>query len=385
MDKRSRMIGYAGNIFSIMDVVKIFGIEDKVVERFSASADQLRQVGEERSRMGAWYRVFLNSLGEFSTKILITALGCLGLFFFGQPSVGTIMAMQSYAAGYKGAIQGMSQARVSYADADGGSQRVLDILAMRPEIADAPSAESLGPLHGRIEFKDVSFSYDEKAPVLEHVSFAIEPGQVVAFVGATGSGKSTLMKLMARLHDPTAGSVSVDGRDLKNVRLASLTSQLAVVPQGGGLFKGTIRENLMAVQPNATDKEINEAIDAAQAQFIRDSAGYPHGLDTDIDMLSGGEAQRIAIVRAMLRNPKILFLDEATSALDNKTESLVQQAIDGLMKGRTTVMVAHRLSTIEKADKIFVLDKGRIVESGTHQELMALKGKYYELAATGSK
>ncbi|MBI3554140.1 MAG: ABC transporter ATP-binding protein [Elusimicrobia bacterium] len=385
MNKRAKMIGYAADAFSIMEAVKIFGIEDRVAAHFEESAEELKGIGEKSSRVESWYHVLLSSLGDFSTKLLIVGLCTWTLFRYGHPSVGTILALESYALGYAGSIEGLSEDRTKYKTADGGTQRVLELLAMKPEIADSPDAADLGAVKGRIEFKNVGFSYDGKTPLLDDLSFTIEPGQSAAFVGGTGSGKSTIIRLMARLYDPQRGGVFVDGRDLRDVKRASLTGALAIVPQDGGLFRGSVRANLVAVQPDAGEERLRSAIEAAQARFILDRKTHPQGLDTDVNSLSGGERQRIAIVRALLRDPRILFLDEATSALDNKTERSVKKALEKLMKGRTTVIVAHRLTTVQNVDKIFVLDGGRIAESGTHAELLARKGKYFEMWNAGLK
>ena len=227
----------------------------------------------------------------------------------------------------------------------------------------------------------VRFAYDPRSPVLLDISFTAKPGEVVAIVGPTGAGKTTLINLLHRFYDPSAGSVMIDGHDLRAVTLRSFYQQIGLVPQETHLFGGTIRENILYGRLDATGDELMAAARAANAhQFI---TAFPDGFETKVGekgvTLSGGERQRIAIARAVLKDPRILILDEATSALDNESELLVQEALDRLMKDRTTFVIAHRLSTIQKADRILVLDKGRIVEQGTHVELMERRGLYYYL------
>ena len=380
---RARMVGEAGDSLSNMEVVKVFGSEDAMNKRFAKTVGALAENRLKMDRVYSWYWALSSSWGDMATKFFIIALGAWMLFYLGHPSAGAIMAMQGYAYGVKGAFQSLANNWTSYKDAQGTSKRIRELLARKPAVADRPGAVALGPIKGDIEFKEVDFAYDPATPVLRGVSFKVKPGQVAAFVGETGSGKSTVLRMLARLYDPASGSVNVDGRDLRDVQRKSLTSQMAIVPQDSALFDGTIRANLLAVQPDATEDQMRAALKAAHGEFVFDRSVCADGLDTDVGergaKLSGGQKQRIAIARAILRNPRLLLLDEATSALDNQSESLVQDALRELMKGRTTFVVAHRLTTIQSADVIFVLDKGRIVESGTHWELIGRKGRYYQL------
>jgi subfamily B ATP-binding cassette protein MsbA len=258
---------------------------------------------------------------------------------------------------------------------------VFEILDVRPDIHDRPGAEVLSTVSGHVRFEEVGFGYDPRTPVLSQLSFEAKPGEVIACVGPTGAGKTTLINLLHRFYDPTEGRITVDGRELQQVTVESWYRQLALVPQETILFGGTIFDNIRYGHPEADDAAVQAASHAAHAHdFIMN---FPDGYQTVVGEkgvnLSGGQRQRIAIARAILKNPRILLLDEATSSLDTESERLVQDALERLMKGRTTFVVAHRLSTIQRADRILVLDKGRLVENGTHDQLMERRGLYHYL------
>ena len=259
--------------------------------------------------------------------------------------------------------------------------RIFSVLDMEEPVNDKPDAVNLPKVEGNVSVDNVTFSYDGLHNALENVSFDVKPGQMIAFVGPSGAGKSTIANLIPRFYDVTGGAIKIDGLDIRDVKLSSLREQIGIVPQETLLFSTTVMENIRYGRLDATDDEVIAAARAANADnFIRD---LPNGYQTQIGErglnLSGGQRQRMAIARAMLKNPQILILDEATSALDTESEKIVQSALDKLMHGRTSFVIAHRLSTIFGADQIFVIDKGRICEHGTHNELLNLGGVYAHL------
>jgi subfamily B ATP-binding cassette protein MsbA len=299
----------------------------------------------------------------------------------GTVTPGDLFAFVLFAGILIGPFSSAARVFAQIKEAQGATQRVFEILDAEADIRDAPNAHVLSAVKGHVRAEQVSFSYDPRTPVLSHLSFEAQPGELVAFVGPTGAGKTTVINLLHRFYDPVEGRITVDGHDLKQVTVDSWYRQVALVPQETILFGGTILDNIRYGNPEASEAAVEEASKAAHAhEFI---SAFPDKYLTVVGEkginLSGGQRQRIAIARAILKNPRILLLDEATSSLDTESERLVQEALERLMQGRTTFVVAHRLSTIQRADRILVLDKGRVVEEGTHAQLLERKGLYHYL------
>ncbi len=299
----------------------------------------------------------------------------------GAVTPGDLFAFVLFAGILIGPFSSAARVFAQIKEAQGATQRVFEILDAEADIRDVPNAHVLSSVKGHVRAEQVGFSYDPRTPVLSHLSFEAYPGELVAFVGPTGAGKTTVINLLHRFYDPVEGRITVDGHDLKEVTVDSWYRQVALVPQETVLFGGTILDNIRYGNPEASEAAVQEASKAAHAhEFI---SAFPDNYATVVGEkginLSGGQRQRIAIARAILKNPRVLLLDEATSSLDTESERLVQEALERLMQGRTTFVVAHRLSTIQRADRILVLDKGRVVEQGTHAQLLERKGLYHYL------
>jgi len=318
-----------------------------------------------------------------------TALGLVaviwrggGMVTAGEITAGTLISFLAYAGMSVEPATTLSRLYSGIRQGLGALDRVLELLRVPEGVSDAPHALDVPSLRGDIRFRNVSFSYDGLTPVLQNVSLEVRAGERIAVVGTSGAGKSTLMNLLLRFYDSTDGTVEIDGRDARKVKLHSLRRQIGLVPQETVLFIGSIRDNIAYARPEATQDEVIAAAKVANAHnFIMNlPKGYETVLGEEGVQLSGGQRQRLAIARAVLTNPRIIILDEATSAIDAESEQLIQEALDRLMEGRTTFIIAHRLSTVRKADRIVVLDGGRIVEQGRHDELMELGGVYAKLA-----
>ena len=303
------------------------------------------------------------------------------LIVTGAMTVGALTVFLAYLSKFFKPVQDLAKMTNTIAQTAVGLERIQKILEADVVIPEKPTAVAPSNLRGEIEFEHVAFAYDQDDPVLRDVSFKTTPGQVIGLVGGTGSGKSTIVSLIPRFYDPTSGRITLDGRDLRDYKVHPLRDQIGYVLQETVLFRGTIRENIAYGRPDATEQEIIEAAKLANAdEFI---ARMPHGYDSHVgergDTLSGGQRQRIGIARAIIRGTPLLILDEPTAALDTESEHLVVEALTNLMKGRTVIMIAHRLSTIRQADKILVLEGGKVVEEGTHEALMRNNGPYAAL------
>jgi ATP-binding cassette, subfamily B, bacterial MsbA len=360
-------------------VVKSFVAEPYERHRFREQVGQITSTALTRAWVLAIFVPFIT---------LLTFGSAVGIMWYGAQQVqsgvmtpGDLIAFLLYGGILIGPFGAFAHLFSQVKEVQGATQRVFEILDTKPEVADLPEAVPLPTIVGKVAFRNVSFQYDSETPVLQDITFEARPGTLVALVGPSGAGKSTLIQLLHRFYDPVKGSIEIDGHDIRKVQRASLYGQIGFVPQETHLFGGTIFENILYGRPDAIEEEVIAAARAANAyDFIEE---LPKGYDTIVGekgiLLSGGQRQRIAIARAILKRPKILILDEATSSLDNESESLIQEALDRLMAGRTTFVIAHRLTTIQKADQIFVMDHGRIVETGSHQDLMSQRGFYHYL------
>ncbi len=369
----SRMTAVVGDALPGVRVVKAFSNEDREIERFDRRSDEYTE--RELAVNRVWATLQPVIAGMMATgRILVWIVG--GYLLIRHPSTettfGTLVMFTAFVNGFYEPIMELANSNRMVTRAASSAQRVFEVLDTPPEIHNRPDAIVAERIEGRVEFRQVSFSYEGAQPALREVSLVVEPGEMIGLCGPSGAGKSTLVNLICRFFDATDGQILIDGVDVRDYDVHWLRRQIGVVLQEPYLFHGTISDNIRYGNPDATDAEVIAAAKAANAHdFI---VGFPDGYDTMVgergQSLSGGERQRISVARAILHNPKILILDEATSSVDTETEKQIQQALDRLVQGRTTFAIAHRLSTLQAADRLVVLEKGRIAEMGRHDELV---------------
>ena len=361
----------------------------RVVKSFVRESYEIKRFEEQnwRNFQAAMKNVKLSSLltptVEFLAAIAVTFIVWFGGYEVVNEVItaGELVAFLTYAVNLANPVKRLSRVYAAIQKAMAAADRVFAVMDLDEKITDVPNAKPLPPIKGKVEFKDITFSYKEGQPALQHISLKAEPGQMIALVGPSGSGKSTIANLIPRFYDVDSGVITIDDHDIRQVTADSLREQIGLVPQETMLFSTSVMENIRYGRLEATDEEVIEAAKAANAEeFIKE---LPEGYDTKLGErglnLSGGQRQRLAIARAILKNPRVLILDEATSALDTESEKIVQDALDNLMVGRTSFVIAHRLSTIFNADQIFVVENGHLREHGTHEELLAAGGLYSNL------
>ena len=394
-ERIAAITAYLQESLSGVRVVRSFGQEPRHLDEMTALNEANREVNMKTVYLNASYFPAVEMLSAIGTAVILLYGGSQAID--GAIQIGVIVAFVGYLNTFFEPIQQLSQLYTTYQQGMAALDKIFDLLETEPDMVDAPGAIDPGELRGEIELEGVWFSYAEgegengSAPggpwALEGVDLHVPPGQTLALVGATGAGKSTFAKLVARFYDPQKGTVRVDGHDLRGVQQRALRRQLGIVPQEGFLFSGSVRENVAFGRPEASTDEIEAAIAAVGAtEFV---AALPEGLETQVGergiQLSAGQRQLVAFARALLAEPRILILDEATSNVDVRTEKTIERGLERLLHGRTAIVIAHRLSTIRRAGKIVVLEQGKIAEQGTHDELIAANGPYSKLYGAWSE
>ncbi|MFP4417424.1 MAG: ABC transporter ATP-binding protein [Fibrobacterota bacterium] len=379
---RARLSAAVNDSISGMRVIKSFGQEPLELEKFDIYNTSYRDAGIDLTRKWSLYNPVLHTL-IIVGSVLVWFVGGK-MILSERMSIGSVVAYAGYLAMFYRPVFTLSRMIQMLFSSLSAAERLFDILDTAPEIVDIPEAKKLADIKGALSFESVTFGYTSTKPVIHDMSFTIRENEIVGLVGKSGAGKSTLINLMCRLYVPDKGRILIDGHDMNEVRFQDVRKHIGVVLQETFLFNGTIYENIAYAKPEATTEEVIEASIAANAhEFILEK---PDCYDTQVgergNKLSGGEKQRISIARAILRNPRILILDEATSSVDTETEAKIQQALDRLTHNRTTIAIAHRLSTLRNCHRLFVIDEGRLVEIGTHEELLARKGIFSRLVST---
>ncbi|GIM29063.1 multidrug ABC transporter ATP-binding protein [Clostridium polyendosporum] len=377
--KRSNLNAYTHEDFSGIKVVQAFGKEYDTLLCFRNMVSALMDAFTKAVRLND----FFWPLVELSWGIGIVVVFYTGysLVISGEISVGTLIAFSMYIGMFWRPIMNLSNFYNTLITNFSAADRIFDILDISPDIISSENAPKMGKIKGVVEFKNVTFSYDKSSPVLNNISFKVNSGETIALVGATGSGKTTIVSLLSRFYDPTSGEILIDGKNIKNVDIESLRSQMGIMLQDTFLFSTTIKENIRYGKLDATDEEVIAAAKAVNAHdfIIKMEKGYDTEVNERGSRLSLGQRQLISFARALLANPRVLILDEATSNIDTYTEKLVEKGIEKLLSGRTAFVIAHRLSTIRDCDKIMVVDGGKIKEYGTHNELIEKKEIYHNL------
>ena len=373
-----RMNGYVQENLTGFNVLKLYGREESSHNEFSKITDDLQRVGFKASFISGLMMPALHAVSDL-TYLIVAVLGGLQVIA-GRLTVGNMQAFVQYVWQVSQPIQNITQLAGQMQSAKSSLDRIFEILDETEEVK-GEELEILEPLTGQVTFKQVDFQYVENKPLIRDFNLEVQPGEMVAIVGPTGAGKTTLINLLMRFYDVTAGSILVDGQDIRQLSRQDYRRQFGMVLQDAWLYEGTIKENLRFGNLDASDEEIIEAAKAANVDhFIRTlPGGYNMEMNQESSNISLGQKQLLTIARALLANPKILILDEATSSVDTRLELLIQKAMKRLMKGRTSFVIAHRLSTIQEADKILVLKDGQIIEQGNHESLLQAKGFYYDL------
>ena len=362
-----------------MRMVQAFTREEQNIRNFRAVAERYRDSNMQTVVLNGWYFPFVDLLSSIALAIVLGYGG--HLYFQGDVTIGTLFAFMLYVQNFFDPVQQLSQLYNTFLSATAALDKIMDVMDEEPEVLDTPAAVALPHVQGQVGFEDVRFKYRTGPEVLHGIDLDVAPGTTVALVGHTGAGKSTIAKLLARFYDPTEGRITIDGHDLRSITQASLRRQLGIVPQEGFLFAGTVTENIAFGRPDAAPEDVVRAAQAVGANdfILRLEDGYETQLQERGSRLSLGQRQLIALARALLADPRILILDEATSSVDIGTERKIEQALRLLLAGRTAFIIAHRLSTIRDADLIVVLEHGRIVEQGSHEELLQRRGLYTSL------